>query len=308
MCSEGRSKGILVDTICFGKMALSSSWSQIINTTKIGVSAGTGKTENSLFFFEKGCLGVSKRVFYYLWSTQAVLCWKHYFYSVFSKTQLSQRIGCKLPKITKNSGLCFSMQEAWKRCFQTFRFWFLFGFGFCFLVFFAFWKEAPKSHFPAILEGFSLLFPPNPFFKSLFSSCFSSSSSSYPSSFPFVFPFKICLCLFHVLHQPLFRKHPSFFFGGGGSIFLSCFPFPFFMLLLSFKQTSLKSPFSNPSCFHFLAVWLFCCFFCFNLFVFMLSMFVLLLLVVSVVLFSDYEKNWFPCNYCFYFFFWCIVC
>ena len=70
-------------------------------TTEIGVSTGTGETENSSFF-EKACSWKgSRKGFYYLRSTKAVLCWKHNFYSVFSKTQLLQRKGCKLPKKEK---------------------------------------------------------------------------------------------------------------------------------------------------------------------------------------------------------------
>ena len=102
------------------------------------------------FSLEKG--------FYYLWFLKAVFSWKHYFYSVFSKTQLCRHERMQLEqkqKFTKNRG-CLP------KCKKVF-FWYVF---FCFLVVLFFVacvlvlvfckKKAQKGCFPAILEVFCL--------------------------------------------------------------------------------------------------------------------------------------------------------
>ena len=61
LCSEGRRKGISVDTICVGKMSFLLSYKLIEHYKNTGVQRAQGKTKNSPLrvFLE----GVSKRVF-----------------------------------------------------------------------------------------------------------------------------------------------------------------------------------------------------------------------------------------------------
>ena len=69
------------------------------NTTKIGVSAGTGENPKWHFWLQKCHFGFSlEKGLYYLWYLKAVLCWKHYFYCVFSKTQLCRHERMQLDK------------------------------------------------------------------------------------------------------------------------------------------------------------------------------------------------------------------
>ena len=114
LCSEGKKKvRIFVATICFWKMVL--FWCPF----KV-----TKHYKNRGFHSKKG--------FYYLWYLKAVLCWKHYFYSVFSKTQLCRHERMQLEqkqKFTKNRG-CLP------KCKNVF-FWYVLFFAFwwfCFLL------------------------------------------------------------------------------------------------------------------------------------------------------------------------------
>ena len=136
------------------------------------------------------------------------------------KTAFAERKGCKLQKkqkFTKTSGMCFNM------CFDH---------PFCFLgVVVLFFGKSPKRLFTNS-RGLPFLPPKTLSSKSFF--------SFFSSSFSFVFPFKIPSLFFLFLHVPVFRKHPSYFC----SIVLWILPFPFVVIfLLSFKQTSLTSPF-----------------------------------------------------------------
>ena len=99
LCSDGKKETrIFVATICFWKMVLSCGHSKWQNTIKIGVSAGTRENPKWHFWLQK-CQFVKgpRKGFYYLWFLKAVFCRKHYFYSVFSKTQL-----CRHERTKKN--------------------------------------------------------------------------------------------------------------------------------------------------------------------------------------------------------------
>ena len=119
------------------------------NTTKIGVSADTGENPKWHFWLQKCHFGFSlEKGFYYLWCLKAVFRWKHYFYSVFSKTQLCRHERMyldKKQKFTKNSG-CLP------KCKKVF-FWYVFFvfWWFCFLLpvflFLCFVKRPKKAIF-----------------------------------------------------------------------------------------------------------------------------------------------------------------
>ena len=196
------------------------------NTTKIG------------FSLEKG--------FYYLWCLKAVFCWKHYFYSAFSKTQLCRHERMQLEqkqKFTKNRG-CLP------KCKKVF-FWYV---CFCFLVVLFFVacvlvlvfckKKGPKRLFSCNFRGFlSILFPQKACLKVFlfFLFCF----------FAFVFPFKTPFYPFAFWPSAPFWKTliflVSFFF-----FFFLLFPF---LMFACFFQTNFPNiPFWNPICFRF---WLF---------------------------------------------------
>ena len=171
----------------FGKWYFFGAHSKSPNTTKIGVSADTGENPKWHFWLQKCHFGISlEKGFYYLWCLKAVFCWKHYFYSAFSKTQLCRHERMQLEqkqKFTKNRG-CLP------KCKKVF-FWYVFFFfafwWFCFLLlvfwFLCFVKKAHKGYFPAILDVFCLFCShKRPVLRCLF--------SSYFVSFAFVFPFK----------------------------------------------------------------------------------------------------------------------
>ena len=214
----------------------------------------------------------SKGGFYYLWYTKLVLCWKHYFYSVFSKTQLCRHERVQLEKkqkFTKNSGLFAKMQKG------VF-FWSVFFWWFCFL-------------FACV---FVLLFCKRHVLKCLFS----SFSVFFPCS-PFVFPFKIPYLLCFLSINPFLEKILC------GGFFCLSFLFVFSVLNICFFLWNKlpKLHFLKPKLLWFLA---FLHGVCFCLSVLMLALFLLcsecvliLCLLCFLVLLSDYEKNIvFLCN------------
>ena len=84
-----------VATICFGKktaLFCNHTNTKSPNTTKIGVSAGTGdKTQMALLVSKVPFLGFPlERGLYYLWYTKAVLCCEHYVYSVIGKHSFAE--------------------------------------------------------------------------------------------------------------------------------------------------------------------------------------------------------------------------
>ena len=250
-----------------------------------GFSRHMGKTQNGTFGCKSANLGRGlERGFYYRWYLKAVFCWKHYFYSVFSKTQLADMKECYLT-INKNLSKIGGCLPKCKKVF----FWsvfFVFGGFVLFLCVFVvmFCKKAQKGYFlKSFLSSYSVFF-----FVFLLSSL---------SRFHFFFAF---------CPSTPFGKH--YYFG------FSCFLFLAFSfsqcLLVSLKQTFLTSPFWNPSCFHFwlfffssvvfVSVFMVCvsafrflCWFCFWYF----SCFAcfLCLCVVACFVFSLW-KTQFPCN------------
>ena len=154
------------------------------NTTKIGVSAGTGENPKWHFWFERCHFGRGlEKGFYYLSYTKAVLCWKHYFIVFSAKHSFAKKkkngCGCKLKKqkFTKTWGLFANMQKGVFLCI-----WF--SWWLCFFHF-VFWRgENHKGLFPSILVAFLFRYP-----KGLSLKSFSSSNSDF-FLFSFCLPFQ----------------------------------------------------------------------------------------------------------------------
>ena len=188
------------------------------NTTKIGVSAGTGENPKWHFWLKKCHFGLSlEKGFYYLWYLKAVLCWKHYFYSVFSKTQLcrhERKYLDKKQKFYKNWGWFARMQKGvFLRHF--FGFGVLFFYSLCFCAFVLF-KIAQNGYFPAFLEVFCLFCShKRPVLKCFF--------SSYFVLFAFIFLFKNPFYIFFLSISPFFTKDSlwGFFSFAFACLFLS---------------------------------------------------------------------------------------
>ena len=96
LCRAGRKTRIFVHTICFGqKLFLTKTVQTRKNYKNSGFSGNCPKLKLHLFF-EKGFFDMGEKVGF----TNCVfekLC-KHYFYSVFSKTQLFKSKNCMLIK------------------------------------------------------------------------------------------------------------------------------------------------------------------------------------------------------------------
>ena len=156
MCSEGKKKvRIFVATICFWKMVLFWCPFKVTKHYKNrGFSGHRGKPKMALLVAKVPFWVFPRKGVYYLWCLKAVFCWKHNFYSAFSKTQLCRHERMQLEqkqKFTKNRG-CLP------KCKKVFL-WLVLFFVACVLVL-VFCKKAPKGYFPAILEVFlSILFP-----------------------------------------------------------------------------------------------------------------------------------------------------
>ena len=140
----------------------------------------------------------------------------------------------------------------------------------------------------SVLEAFSLLFPKklflqNPYFLLVcllllkFCLCLRSDNS--------VFAF----CSF--LRQPLLRKHACFLLFAVS--FFRVSPFICYFLLLVFEQTCPKFPFQTQVAF-IIGCFVLLLFYCFDYLC--LSYLFFDVLVVSLVLISDYDKTLFPCN------------
>ena len=218
LCSEGKRRcAFSLQLPVFGKWYFFGAHSKSPNTTKIGVSADTGENPKWHFWLQKCHFGFSlEKGFYYLWCLKAVFCWKHYFYSAFSKTQLCRHERMQLEqkqKFTKNRGYL-------PKCKKVF-FWYVF---FCFLVvlFFVacvlvlvFCRKGPTRLFSCNFRGFlSILFPQKACLKVFlfFLFCFFLllSSLSKLHFIPLLFG-----------HQPLFGKHSYFWFLSFSCFFLS---------------------------------------------------------------------------------------
>ena len=128
LCSEGKKRcGFSLQLSVFGNWSFIGAHSKSPNTTKIGVLADTGENPKWHFWLQKCHFVFSlEKGLYYLWYLKAVLCWKHYFYSVFSKTQLCRHERMQLEQKQNLPKIGVVCQNA-KRSF----FWYVF---FCFLV------------------------------------------------------------------------------------------------------------------------------------------------------------------------------
>ena len=89
LCSEGKKRAFSLQLSVFGKWSFFLWPFQVTKHSKNrGFSRHRGKPKRDLWLqkchFGKG----PRKGSYYLWCLKAVLCWKHYIYSVFSKTQL----------------------------------------------------------------------------------------------------------------------------------------------------------------------------------------------------------------------------
>ena len=117
LCMFGRSKkcAFSLQLSVLENVTFSGAHSKSPNATKIGVSAGTGENPKWHFWLQKCHFGFSlEKGFYYLWYLKAVFRWKHYFYSVFSKTQLcryERMYFDKKQKFYKNRGWFARMQK-----------------------------------------------------------------------------------------------------------------------------------------------------------------------------------------------------
>ena len=236
------------------------------NTTKRGFSKHMGKPKIT-FCGEQGVLkGVSKRPFYYLWSTKAVLCWKHYFCGVFSKHSFCREKGLSCKKKNNYQNSEHARCLVWGGWLSDVCVFCVFcGFNVCvvLVLFFLFvgfvfsgggglglggfgvrWgPKGPTSPNPSFFCFFSFS-PKSPFFEILLlllSFFFFFFFFFY--RFFFCLPFQNSIFAFSfVLINPLWENIIVFFVR---LLCLSlCFPF-LSSFLLSFTQTSLTSPFSN---------------------------------------------------------------
>ena len=275
LCSEGQKKcAFSLQLSVFGKRYFFGAHSKSPNTTKIGVSAGTGENPKWHFWLQKCHFGFSlEKGFYYLWYLKAVFCWKHYFYSVFSKTQLCRHERMyldKKQKFYKNRGWFARMQKG-----VFFRHFFGFGgfvfYSLCFCAFVLF-KIAQNGYFPAFLEVFCLFCShKRPVLKCFF--------SSYFVFFAFVFLFKNPFLYFLFVHQPLFYKRLFV----GFLFFFFCLSFPFLRFACLFDTNFPNIPFLKSNLLSFLAVSFFFCCSCFFVFIVYVSAFLLFSCYVGFV-------------------------
>ena len=79
LCSEGKkSAHFRCNYLFLENGTFFGAHSKSPNTTKIGVSAGTGENPKCHFWLQKCHFGFSlEKGFYYLWYLKAVFCWKH---------------------------------------------------------------------------------------------------------------------------------------------------------------------------------------------------------------------------------------
>ena len=223
------------------------------NTTKIGVSAGTGNNPRWHFWFQMALLGFPlERGFYYLWYTKAVLCWKHSFYSVFSKTQLCRNKRVQVEKKHKFYQKYGVVCQHVKKVFFCLFFCFLVV-VFYFLPFLCFlFGISPKTLFSCRFRVFFV--PP----KGLSLKSFFSSYSVLFPCFPFVLPFKFHILSLTFVHQPLFGVYYYYYIMWFLLSFFYLLPLPLFMFACSFQTNFPNIPFLKPKLLSFLVVSLFC--------------------------------------------------
>ena len=207
MCSEGTKKAhFRWATICFGKMVLFfGAHSKSPNTTKIGVSAGTGENPKWHFWLQKCHFGKGPgKGLYYLWYLKAVFCWKHYFYSVFSETQLCRNKRVQLEKqetCTKNRGCLPTCKKVFFVCV----FCCLVVLFFLCVFYFLCLKKKPKRLFSCNFRVFFFFVPKRPVFKILlfFLFCFLFWFS--------LFPFQNSIFSLLFVHQTPFLENINIF-------------------------------------------------------------------------------------------------
>ena len=127
LCSEGKKRcAFSLQLSVFGKCHFFWCPFKVTKHYKNrGFSRHRGKPKMALLL-QKCHFGFAlEKGFYYLWCLKAVLRWKHYFYSVFSKTQLCRHERMQLEQNKKLPKIGVVCQNA-KRS--------LFGMFFCFLV------------------------------------------------------------------------------------------------------------------------------------------------------------------------------
>ena len=150
LCSEGTKNAHFRCNYWFWKMVLFCAHSKSPNTTKIGVSTGTGENPKWHFWLQKCHFGKGPgKGLYYLWYLQAVFCWKHNFYSVFSEhsfAEIKERNLKSKKHLPKIGGVC---QHAKRCCFVLC--FLLFG-GLFFLCVLFLCLEKHKGYFPAMFE------------------------------------------------------------------------------------------------------------------------------------------------------------
>ena len=185
-------KGIFVNTVCFGNMVLFVLYQSWSTTKNRSFSRHRGKPKIH-HLFEKGCFSKgSLKGFLLSVIHKSCALLKTLFCSVLSKTQILQRIGCKQRSVaqnmilTKNSGLCFSMQEGVLNlpfCFFVWS-WFQFLGSLCFLA----RGKRQERNSRAVLEVYSLLYPKKPFLQ----------NPSFLLVCHFCLPFQITSLLFFI--------------------------------------------------------------------------------------------------------------
>ena len=272
LCSDGKKKRTCsLQLSVLGKWYFFGGLSKSPNTTKIGVSADTGENPKWHFWLQKCHFGFSlEKGFYYLWYLKAVFRWKHYFCSVFSKTQLCRHERMyfdKKQKFYKNRGWFARMQKG-VFFHHFFGFGGLFFFSLCFCGFVLF-QIAQNGYFPAFLEVFCLFCSHRrPVLKCFF--------SSYFVFFFFCLPFQKSIFIFSFCPSTPFNK--TLFVGF--LLFFFCLSFLFLSFACLFDTNFPNIPFFEIQfafvfgCFFFF--FFCCCCFCFHCVCFSLSVFLLL--------------------------------
>ena len=201
----------------FGKWSFFGALSVSPNTTKIGASAGTGENPKWHFWSRKCHFGKGPRKgLYYLWYLNEVLCWKHYFYSVFSETQLCRNKRAQLEK-NKNYQKWGVFAKMQKGAFLFVYFYCFGGFVFSLCLIFCLEKKSKKANFLQFQCLFSFFVSPKGLsFKILLFFLF-----CFRSWFFLCFPFQNSIFSLLFVHQPLFGKHFWIIYLSFSCLFLS---------------------------------------------------------------------------------------
>ena len=267
-------KVIFVDAICFWKMSLLSVTIQNHQTLqKLGFQQAHGENPKWHSWFQKGHFGKGPRKGVLLsGNTEAVFCWKHYFYSAFSKTQLCRKrksVSWKAEFYQQWGAVC---QHA-NRCFL----YFIWGGGVLCLP-----QKLKKAVFLQFYRFFFLLpqkaclWNPSLLLVMVF------------SLFSFGLPFQSSIFLFAFCPSTSFCKTLILFCFSCLSFF---FALPLLMFACFFKTNFPRIPFSNPCYFNFWlflfsVAFVFVCMFYVSVFLFMLALFWVCFSLVIVLFFA----------------------